>query len=165
MTHVLLKSYHLTDSEWKQIAEKHGYDLADSDFRQNVEYFLYANDLEYTRILLKQLDIEEDILVLADISLGGGRILGCKSLSNKAEDIVHRISYDDKFELFLNDKNELEGREPCRGGTNYYSFKIWRPGFSRMAKNYFLCLIREGEATEKDIQKYTKALKIPAKIL
>lgn len=164
MTKTLLKNYYLTEEEWKEIAEEKGYDLRDYMLKREVENDLYIDNLCYTEDLLRQLDETEDIIVIADLGLWNGRRIGYKELSNKATDILNGINYHNEPTIYLNEKSEVRAIDPHHDGINYYRFRVWRAGTSQTAKDKFLNLVYNQEATDEDIKKYTKALRIPKRL-
>lgn len=155
---------YLTDEEWKDLAKENGYDLSDEEIRMEIDYSDFQDYLDYTRSLLDQINEKENIVIIADLGLWNGRVMAYKVISNNARDIITSIGSNEYPEIELNNNNELFGKLVHHDGTNYYRFRVWRAGISDTQKDKFLDLIYNQEASEENIVKYTKALRLPKKI-
>lgn len=160
----LLEYNYLTDEEWNEIAKENDYDINDYAMRSSIDYDNFENEVEHIDSLLSNIDEKENIVIIGDLGLWNGRRMGYKVISNDASEILTSIGYDSYPVLELNDNNELYGQASHHDGTNYYRFRVWRAGLSDTQKEKFLNLVYYQEAEEKDIVKYTKALRLPKKV-
>lgn len=160
----LLRYEYLSDEQWNEIAKENDYDINDDAKRTEIDCEYFEDELEYVNTLLSNIDEKENIVIIGDLGLWNGRVAGYKVISNDARDILTSIGYDNYPIIKLNDKNELYGEVSHHDGINYYRFRVWRTGFSDSQKDKFLNLIYNQEVEEKDIVKYTKALRVPKKI-
>lgn len=160
----LLKYEYLSDEQWNEIAKENNYDIGDYAMRTEIDCEYFEDELEYVNTLLSNIDEKENIVIIGDLGLWNGRVTGYKVISNDARDILTSIGNDNYPIIKLNNKNELYGEVSHHDGTNYYRFRVWRAGLSDSQKDKFLNLIYNQEVEEKDIVKYTKALRVPKKI-
>lgn len=160
----LLKYEYLSDEQWNEIAKENNYDIDDYAMRTEIDCEYFEDELEYVNTLLSNIDEKENIVIIGDLGLWNGRVTGYKVISNDARDILTSIGNDNYPIIKLNNKNELYGEVSHHDGTNYYRFRVWRAGLSDSQKDKFLNLIYNQEVEEKDIVKYTKALRLPKKV-
>lgn len=96
-------------------------------------------DKTYCQSLLDTINIDENILVIADLGLWNGRVSGYKELSNNPQDVLYIINNgDDDYSVYCNEKNEVFGQSIHHDGTNYYRFRVWKKGVPPYTKTNFL---------------------------
>jgi hypothetical protein len=161
----LLKFKNMTDKEWEDYCYKNEHSLDDYDERtwaDNINFEANYSNLEET---LSNLNVSDEIVVIADLGLWDGRRIAYKILDKDASSIINDIDYYEYPEIEMNNNNELYATDIHHDGTNYYRFRVWRSGVSEKGKERFLENIYYGEVSEDEIIKYTKALRIPKKVL
>ena len=128
----------------------------DEDDRIRLMYELNADYLDDERANLS-FELPEEIIVIADLGLWYGRRSGYKLLkSRKISDCLY--SDCDYNEWFVDQYKNLRCRAAHHDGTNYYLYRMWKPGLSDEQKENFLFKIYEGKATAKDMTRYTKRI-------
>ena len=98
--------------------------------------------------------LNEDIICIASLSLGKGRVDGYKELS----DNLNSIFSIGASEVYLDKRGNVRGVEYGHDGTNYYLFRQFRENISDVQKENFLYKVSYGAATDNDVLRYTVAL-------
>lgn len=161
----LLKFETLTDDQWEEYCNQEGYDFDDYDERTWVDQLNFDADLSILEDHLEEIEVDEDIVVIGDLGLWNGRTFGYKILSNNPIDILKGLDYYDFPEIEMNENDEIFATDKHHDGTNYYRFRVWKKGISESSKDRFLNDIYNNDFDEEDVIKYTKALKIPKKVI
>lgn len=158
--------YYMSDQEWQEFCKDNDIALDDWETKFLVEQDVVSADKTYCQSLLDTINIDENILVIADLGLWNGRVSGYKELSNNPQDVLYIINNgDDDYSVYCNEKNEVFGQSIHHDGTNYYRFRVWKKGVPPYTKTNFLKKIYNNMVSEEDVIKYTKALKISKKYL
>lgn len=161
----ILKFGNMTDKEWEEYCHDNECSIDDYDERTWVNNINFEADYYNLEAILSNLNVSDEIIVIADLGLWNGKRIGYKILDNDASSIINGIDYYEYPEIEMNDNNELYAIDAHHDGTNYYRFRVWRSRVSEKSKEKFLDSIYYGEVSENDITKYTKALRIPKKVL
>ena len=104
------------------------------------------------------IDVGEEIVVIADLGLWDGRHQGYK--------LLHKTNIADCFcgtcgdyvTWFVDDRGDLMCRDIHHDGTNLYTYRAWKPGISHAQRSYFMQKVAIGKATRKDISRYTQRI-------
>lgn len=104
------------------------------------------------------IDVGEEIVVIADLGLWDGRHQGYK--------LLHKTNIADCFcgtcgdyvTWFVDDRGDLMCRDIHHDGTNLYTYRAWKPGISHAQRSYFMQKVAIGKATRKDITRYTQRI-------
>ena len=161
----LLKFKNMTDKEWEDYCYENECSIDDYDERTWADNINFEADYSNLENILSDIKVSDNIIVIADLGLWDGRRTAYKILDKDATSIISGINYYEYPEIEINENNELYATDVHHDGTNYYRFRIWRSGVSEKVKERFLDSIYYGEVSEDEIVKYTKALRIPKKVL
>lgn len=140
--------YELTDEEMEEIS--------DSDISAWVSV---SNDmcLDDERANLN-ITIPNGILVIADLGFWYGRRCGYKEIAtgNIADclydnDCVYCDWYCDMYDMRFKGSHH--------DGTHYYIYRTWADGISEQQRENYLDKLYRGEATHKDMLKYTRSIR------
>ncbi len=142
-------------------AEELGYELELTD--EQIYQFIY--DMEMTHLedleVMLNYHLEDDIVVFADLGLWSGRVKGYKEMSNQLNEVLS-VFNGDIYSLGLDNYN-LVAKDCHHDGTNYYTFRQWKPEVSEETREKFLDEVYENKLTEKEFKRkltrYTKSLK------
>lgn len=107
--------------------------------------------------LLKCIDklMDGDIIAVADLGLWNGRVQGCRVFRNFDE--ILRCCED--YNTFEIDRyNNLNLKAIHHDGTNYVVFRELKSDLSDVQIDNFLNKIYCGEATKRDLTRYTKSV-------
>lgn len=103
------------------------------------------------------LQLNDDILVIANLGLWNGRHSGYKVLlSGNIKDCLY--SNADYNTWYLDGRGDLCCDAVHHDGTNYYTYREWKPGVSEVQKENLLEKIRYGKAKRRDITRVTRRL-------
>lgn len=142
-------------------ADKFGYESEPTDEElYNFIYELERENFEYVEDILHH-HLEDDIVVFADLGLWRGRVKGYKEMSNQLNEVLS-VFNGDIYSLGLDNYN-LVAKDCHHDGTNYYTFRQWKPEVSEETREKFLDEVYENKLTEKEFKRkltrYTKSLK------
>lgn len=133
------------------------YPNADEDERYQLAYELNQDYLADERMNLGKIIAPDGIVVIASLGLWNGRKPGYKEIeSGKVADCLY-YDYDDAE--FYCDRYNFCGIEHHHDGTNFYTYRAWKPGLSDVQKDNFLNKVWSGEAMSCDISRYTRSLR------
>lgn len=114
----------------------------------------YLND---ERMNLGGVVADEGIVILASLGLWYGRRQAYREVeSGKVSDCLRM--YHKEIEWYC-DRYDFCGSECHHDGTNYYTYRAWKPGLSETQKMNFLIKWIKGDTTGRDISRYTKSLR------
>ena len=104
------------------------------------------------------IDVGEEIIIIADLGLWDGRHQGYKLLhkTNIADCFCETCG--DYVTWFVDDRGDLMCRDIHHDGTNLYTYRAWKPEISYAQRSYFMQKIAIGKATRKDITRYTQRI-------
>ena len=135
------------------------------------EYPDITNDADRYRVVSEELDSQLDdvisdlnieigtnILCIADCGLWDGRKPGYKFLRSTNISSCFRATLGDYATFYLDDRGDLCCDDTHHDGTNYMTFRAWKPGISEDRKRHFLSKVVFGHATRRDITSYTVSL-------
>lgn len=145
----------------------------EKDIRENPDDFVagYSKDDDFWAIACQlnddyldderanlNIDVGEDIIIIADLGLWDGRHQGYKLLhsTNIADCLTGTCG--DYVTWFVDDRGDLMCRDCHHDGTNLYLYRAWKPGVGIIAQDNFLEKVRYGKATRKDITRYTRKI-------
>lgn len=64
-------------------------------------------------------------------------------------------------EWYIDELGDLRLDEAHHDGVNHYTYRVWKPGLSKQQIQNFCSKLYWGEATRKDINRYTRSLGKP----
>ena len=104
------------------------------------------------------IDIGEEIIIIADLGLWDGRHQAYKLLhkTNIADCLTGTCG--DYVTWFVDDRGDLMCRDIHHDGTNLYTYRAWKPGISEVQKENLLWKIRGGCAERSDITRVTQRI-------
>ena len=104
------------------------------------------------------IDVGEEIIVIADLGLWYGRRSGYKLIHSKNIADCLTGTCGDYVTWFVDDLGDLNCRDCHHDGTNLYLYRAWKPGISYAQRSYFMQKVAIGKATRKDITRYTQRI-------
>lgn len=108
------------------------------------------------------IDVGSDIIVIGDLGLWNGRVLGYKMLgSNNLKDCVDAAT--DGYIDWYEEDGEVKIRNAHHDGVNYLTFRAWKEDARPISRDVLLYMIRTatGEARDnlwEDINRMTRPL-------
>lgn len=123
--------------------------------RDEYAYRMHYEYLEDERMNL-DIELEENIVILADLGLWFGRRDGYKEIGNNISEALYT---DDDYITWYVDRYDMRGDGAHHDGNNHYLYRVWKNGITDTQKENFLSKWASGKATRKDITRYTKSLR------
>ena len=122
-----------------------------------IAYQLNDDYLDDERVNLN-IDVGEEIVVIADLGLWNGRRQGYKLLhkTNIADCLTGTCG--DYVTWFVDDRGDLNCRDCHHDGTNLYLYRAWKDSVTEEQMENFLEKVYRGKATRKDITRYTRKI-------
>lgn len=111
---------------------------------------MYYDDLKHN---LSVITFDEDLICIADLGLWSGRKSGYKELGYNARDVLSAFSGD--YIKLYSDGYDLCGEDCHHDGTNYYTFRVFKPNVNR---DLFLEKIYNGTVSKRDMTRYTRSI-------
>ena len=107
----------------------------------------------------ENLDIElpEKILIIGDLGLWSGRVMGFRETNSCNIKDCLKSEYD-YTTFFVDGHHNLRAEAIHHDGTNYYLYRMRKPGLSDSLWDNFLGKIYDQKAKDSDITRYTVAL-------
>ena len=97
------------------------------------------------------------ILVIGDLGLWNGRRMGYREInSGNIRDCLY--GGHDFVTWYVDSKGDLRCEDIHHDGTNYYLYRMYKPGSTQNQRDRLKEKIFEGTATEKDIARVTQRL-------
>lgn len=141
----------------EEYAEQH-----DGEEMPDDEIFRIADELnaDYLGDQRINLDIRTscEILAVADLGLWNGRRMGYKELPGNVRDCLQYNRDTLGAEFYVDERGDLRMDDHHHDGTNYITFREWRPTTTDAQRERLLCAIYDGTATETQIRRYTRRL-------
>ena len=131
------------------------------------EYELYRlaeeiNDdyLEAERYNLRNIALDDPILVIADLGLWHGRASGYRNLATwtVGDCLYSNVDGMSSPEWYVDELGDLRCREAHHDGVNYYTYRVWKHNASEQQRENLLDKLYEGTATRRDITRVTERL-------
>lgn len=170
--HIIWKS-EIDLDEWKDYIKE---ELMPCDYTGSVDDYIDENrDLcyqdidnlngEYLEDERMNLDIETqgEIICIADLGLWNGRRMGYKEMGHN----IGKLLYSQVSGCCVDDEWYVESKgracdfkciETHHDGTNYYTYREFKPDLTDGQKEYFKRLLYNGTATQVDISRYTRGI-------
>ena len=126
------------------------------------EFAIEANNeyIDDERLNLN-IDLPEDILIIADLGLWNGlwngRRSGYKEIhKNNIADCLYSEADDNTW--YVDSLGDLCCTASHHDGTNYYTYRMWKQDVTESQRDNLLNKIYNGSVTRKDITRYTERL-------
>ena len=100
--------------------------------------------------------LPEDIITIADLGLWNGRRPAYKELGNCMAECLH-TGYDITT-WYIDQFRDLRCEDVHHDGTNYYLYRMWKPGLRKQEKEKFLTKLCRGILKKNEINRYTKSI-------
>ncbi len=153
--HVIWSNVNLDYEDWKADLESEYPDLSE-DERYELMYQLNADYLDDERINLN-VQLDEPILVIADLGLWNGRVSGYKEISSgNIRDCLY--SEADLTEWFVDHNGDMRADAIHHDGTNHYLYRAYKNGASHEQRENLKEKIYNGTATRSDITRITRRI-------
>lgn len=127
------------------------------DYALDQAYEVNAESLDDEKRNLN-IDVGEEIIIIADLGLWDGRRSAYKELHKKNIRDCFCGTCGDYVTWFVDDRGDLMCRDCHHDGTNLYMYRAWKPGISEMQKENLLWKIRGGCAERRDITRVTQKI-------
>ena len=150
--HIIWSNYNLDYEDWRAEIEEQYPDL-DEDQQYMVMLDYNAMYLDDERINL-DIDVHNDILCIADLGLWDGRHTGYKELGSNVKDCL--VVNHDYATFYVDEDGDFCCDDVHHDGTNHLTFRVWKDNVRD--KDILLDKLYFGEATQADIEEFTKPL-------
>lgn len=133
-------------------------DISDEDFTE-MAYDQHYDDLDLERLNLN-IDLDQPIIVIADLGLWDGRRTGYSTiLSGNIRDCLYSNMRGESYCCwYLDELGDLCCDEAHHDGTNHYIYRTWKESASASERDALLHKLYYNTATRKDITRATKRL-------
>lgn len=108
-------------------------------------------------IMNLDIDLPQNILVVANLGLWNGRRTGYKELGNNLSQCLTVCQYDFQ-EYYLDKSGDLCATDVHHDGTNHYTFRMYRKGVTESQIENLKNKLYAGTAQWSDIAKVTRRL-------
>ena len=104
------------------------------------------------------IDVGDEIIIIADLGLWYGRRNAYKLLrkTNIRDCLGNTVG--DYVKWYVDDLGDLRCKDTHHDGTNFYTYRAWKTDISETQKENFIDKLYNGNATRKDITRYTRRL-------
>ena len=104
------------------------------------------------------IDVGDEIIIIANLGLWDGNHMAYKTphITNIAD--CFSGTRGDYVTWFVDSNGDLKCRDSHHDGTNIYLYRAWKDGISEEQKGNFLYKVYRGQATRKDITRYTRKI-------
>ena len=102
---------------------------------------------------LEEVDTEDDIIAIANIGTWRGNFSGYKEIKELKNVLYSSCDYET---IYVDSNGDLRKNESHHDGNNSILYRYWKDNLTQQQKENFLNKIYNGEATQKDITRYTK---------
>ena len=162
--HIIWSNYNLNLDDWmegiKENLDINGIDYSDWPESKFYEEMVETNDsyFEDEKCNLN-LPTEGRIIEIADVGLWNGRRMGYNLLNehNINACLNFKTSCEDG-EWWVDSHNNLRSRQSHHDGTHFILYREVKPEITSDQLDNFCWKLYNGEATSKDITKYTRAI-------
>ena len=144
----------VTDEYGKEVRltrEEYGNHISDQRI-QNECYELESLWFEDEKYQLKMCS-DGPVLAIADLGLWNGRRCGYKELQSLEAVMYTSCDYQ---RIYVDSNGDLRKEESHHDGNNSILYRYWKDGLTETQRNNFLDKLYNGEATQKDITRYTR---------
>jgi len=135
----------------------------DADDEELYELACEMNDeyLDDERYNLASIEIDEPIIIFADLGLWDGRVSGYRELihgENVGACLYANVRGMSSPEWYVDERGDLRCREAHHDGVNYYTYRVWKHNASTTQRENLLEKVYNGTATRRDITRVTEKL-------
>ena len=132
-------------------------DLTDDKLNERIEEdnYIYLDD---ERSNFESVFLPEPILCYADLGRWNGRVSGYREVNTLEKTLYAAVNDCSYLKWYVDGNGNLRGEECHHDGTNYYLYRMWKPGLSEAQRDNLKYKIYCGEASEQDVFKYTVRL-------
>lgn len=113
---------------------------------------MYYDDERYNL----NIDLPEDIIIIADIGTWRGRFDGYKEIDGNIAECLYS---DCDYATWYCDRYNFRAECSHHDGTNYLLYRMWKDGITETQKDNFKSAILEKKLTSEMISRYTKSLR------
>ena len=137
------------EEDWKPV---------DEETRLRLMYEMNQEYLEDERANLN-INMGMPIIVIADLGLWNGRRMAYKDiLSGNICDCLEAGHDDDYVTWYVNEDGEFRCEAHHHDGTNYYTYRVFKPYITESQMDRFRAMLYRGIAKRQDINHYTDKL-------
>lgn len=114
--------------------------------------------LEDERANLSTVQLNDDVIVIADLGLWNGHHSGYRELKHvkNAGELLHSfVNGVSEITWYVDGYGNLWADETHHDGTNHYLYREWKPGVNR---EILLDRLYTGNATKSDISRFTTSI-------
>lgn len=154
---IIWSNLNLNLEDWKDFLEEEHPDVTDEYEKYNLVSEL--ND-EYLGDEQMNCNIHTDgrIIAIANIGFWNGRSIGYKLLGHNVNDCL-QFEKDCDYAEFYCDRYDLRSTQYHHDGSHCIAYREFRPNITSDQADNFCWKLYEGNATQKDITRYTRSLK------
>lgn len=147
---------HYTDEAYEEWLSEN--DLTEDECSW-VDYYNEVSNIYYEdEVLNLDRQLDEDIIIIADLGLWNGKRQGYRREKNNLSNVLNTSWVGDYIEVYYDGYN-IKAIDCHHDGCNRYLFRKWKTGLSERQKEDFLNKIYEGEKiTGSTLNHYTTSL-------
>ena len=153
--HIIWQNYDINLDDYQELFDE--YEVTDE--YEKYRFATEENDmyLDDERLNIAE-ELNENIIVIADIGLWHGRRIGYKEIGNNVADCLNFESDCEYAEWYIDSKKNLRSSQSHHDGTHYLLYRVWKDNLTERMKDHFRNLIYTGKVKSRDISRYTKRL-------
>ena len=145
--------------DWQDFLDEEYPDVTDESEKYQLCYDMNYEYLGDERTNL-DIDLHREIIAIGDLGLWNGRTFGYKEIkgTNVNDCLDTSITCGDYLTWYVDELGDLRCKDVHHDGTNYYLFRVFKPGLDFWQKENFKDKVYHGKVTRRDINRYTERL-------
>lgn len=156
---IIWSNYNLNLENWEDFLNEAYPEVTDEYEKYNI---IADENNRYLEDEIDNLDypLPTEIIIIGNLGLWNRRIPYAYK-ETKYKNLKDCLRFEDGCDYaawYIDDKNNLRGKQSHHDGTNYYLYRMWKENLSDTQKENFLNKIFNRQVTSKDITRYTKSL-------
>lgn len=156
---VIWSNYDLHLEDWEDFLNEVYPEVTDEYEKYNI---IADENNRYLEDEIYSLDypLPTEIIIIGNLGLWNGRVPYAYK-ETKYKNLKDCFRFEDSCDYaawYIDDKNNLRGKQSHHDGTNYYLYRMRKENLSDTQKENFLNKIFNRQVTSKDITRYTKSL-------
>jgi hypothetical protein len=152
---VIWQNYNIDVKDYQELFDE--YEVTDEYEQYRLAYEENDRYLDDERANIAE-ELDENIIIIADIGLWDGRRIGYKEIGSNVADCLEFEKDCDYAEWYVDSKKNLRSSQSHHDGTHHLLYRVWKKNLSERAKENFRNLIYTGKVKPRDITKYTRRL-------
>ena len=144
------------ERDWKDFIESEHPDLSE-DERVQLMYELNNMYLDDERINL-HIDMHRELIAIGDLGLWYGRRMGYRVIAGTCISDFLSGTCGDYVTWYIDELGDFCCKDCHHDGTNYYTYRVFKPVVTQSQKQALKVKLYEGTATRRDVTRDTERL-------